>query len=121
MSGLRTALASKLFRWLAALEYRALITAGFLCRKWRYGYRWIYGAMICGGICLRGGTFVASCWRFRCFILGGVGVYGGIIRTLLSDWFGGGGVMISCSGVAALMGGALGTTVMGGVVTFGKN
>ena len=28
MSGLRTALASKLYIWLAALEYRALITAG---------------------------------------------------------------------------------------------
>ena len=73
--------------------------------------------MICGVICLRGGTFVAFYWRFRCFTLGGVGVSGGIICNLLSDWIGGGGVMFSCSGVAALMGGAVGATVMGGVVT----
>ena len=56
-----------------------------------------------------------------CFTLGGVGVSGGIICTLLSDWLGGGGVMLSWSGVAALMGGTFGVTVMGGIVTLGNN
>ena len=77
--------------------------------------------MICGVICLRGGTFVAFCWRFRCFTLGGVGVSGGIICNLSSDWLGGGGVMLSRLGVAALMGGAVGATLMGVVVTLGKD
>ena len=77
--------------------------------------------MICGVICLRGGTFVAFCWRSRYFTLGGVGVSGGIICNLLSDWLGGGGVMLSSLGVAALMGGDVGATVMGGVVTLGKD
>ena len=76
--------------------------------------------MICGVTCLRGGTFSAFCWRFCCFTLGGVGVSGGIICNLLSDWLGGGGLMISRLGVAALMGGAVGATVMGVVVTIGK-
>ena len=76
--------------------------------------------MICGVICLRGGTFVAFCWRFRCFTLGGVGVSGGILCNLLSDWLGGGGVMLYCLGVSALMGGAVGAIVMGGVLTLGK-
>ena len=76
--------------------------------------------MICGVICLRGGTFFAFCWRFRCFALGVVGVSGGIICDLLSEWLGGGEVMLSRSGVAALMGGAVGANVIGGVVTLGK-
>ena len=76
--------------------------------------------MICGVICLIGGTFVAFCCWFHCFTLGGVGVSGGIIYNLLSDWIGGGGVMLSRSCVAALMGGAVGATVMGGVVSLGK-
>ena len=76
--------------------------------------------MICGIICLRGGTSVAFCWQFCCITLGGVGVSGGIICNMLSDWLGGGGVMLSRSGVAALMGGAVGATVMGDVVTLGK-
>ena len=46
-----------------------------------------------------------------------MGVSGGIICNLLSDWLGGGGVMFSRSSVATLMGGAVGATVMGGVVT----
>ena len=50
-----------------------------------------------------------------------MGVSGGIICTLLSDWIGGGGVMLSRLGVAALMGGAVGATVMGGVVALGKD
>ena len=50
-----------------------------------------------------------------------MGVSGGIICNLLSDWLGGGGVMFSRSGVAALMGGAVGDTVMGCVVTLGKD
>ena len=44
-------------------------------------------------------------------------VSGGIVCTLLSDWFGGGGVMLSLSGVASVMGGTFGVTVMGGIVT----
>ena len=76
--------------------------------------------MICGVIFLRGGTFVAFYWLFCCCTLGGVGVSGGIICNLLSDCIGRGGVMLSRSGVAALMGGAVGATVMSGVVTLGK-
>ena len=76
--------------------------------------------MICGVICLRGSTFVAFCWQFCCFILGVVGISGGIICNLLSDWIGGGGVMFSRLGVTALMGVAVGATVMGGVVTLEK-
>ena len=41
--------------------------------------------------------------------------------NLLSDWLGGSGVMISHSGGAALMGGDVGATVMGGVATLGKD
>ena len=58
---------------------------------------------------------------FCCFTLGGVGISGGIICNLLSDWLGGGGVMLSFSGVAAFMGGAVGATMTGGVVTLGKD
>ena len=50
-----------------------------------------------------------------------MGLSGGIICNLLSDWLGGGGVMLSRSGVAALMGGAVGATVMGGVVNLEKD
>ena len=67
------------------------------------------------------GTWCAAGWylwlerdRFWCLLLavsfstlGGVGVSGGVVCTLLSDWFGGGGVMISRSDVA----------VMGGIFT----
>ena len=81
--------------------------------------------MTCGVVCLRGGTFVAFCCLFIMLFyyctLGGVGVSGEIICSLVSDWIGGGGVMLSRSGVAALMGGAVGATVMGGVVTLGKD
>ena len=118
MSGLRTAFASKLYIWLAALAYRALITAGCCCRQWRNGYRWLFGAMIGGVIGLRGSVFF---WRFLCFTLGGVGVSGGIICTLLSDWLGGGGVILSRSGVTALMDGNFGVTVIGGIITLGND
>ena len=77
--------------------------------------------MIGGVIGLRGSAFVASCWRFLCSTLGCVGVSGGIVCTLLFDWLGGGGVMLSRSGVAAVMGGTFGVTVMGGIVTLGND
>ena len=81
--------------------------------------------MTCGVVCLRGGTLVAFCclfiMLFRCCTLGGVGVSGGIIFSLVSDWLGMGGVMLSRSGVATVMGGAVGATVMGGVITLGKD
>ena len=53
--------------------------------------------------------------------VGGVGASGGIVCTLLSDWFGGGGVMLSRSGVAAVMGGTFGVTVIGVIVTLGND
>ena len=59
---------------------------------------------------MRGGAAGASGWWFLFSTLGGVGVSGGIICTLLSDWFGGGGVKLSWSGVA----------VMGGIFTLGN-
>ena len=49
----------------------------------------------------------ASCWWFLFSTLGGVGVSGGIICTLFSDWFGWCGVKLYRSGVA----------VMGGIFT----
>ena len=49
-----------------------------------------------------------------------MGISGGIICNLLSEWIGGGGVMLSRLGVYALMGGAVGATMMGGVVTLVK-
>ena len=55
-------------------------------------------------------AFDASCWRFLCSTLGGVGVSSGIACNLFSDWFGGGGVMLSRSGVA----------MMGGIFTLGN-
>ena len=121
VSGFRTAFASKLYICLAELEYSALLTAGCCCRQWRNGYRWLFGALLGGVIGLRGSAFVASCWRFLCSTLGGAGVSGGIVCTLLSDWFGGGGVMISRSDVVAVMGGTFGVTVMGGIVTLGND
>ena len=59
---------------------------------------------------LRGSAVVASCWQFLFSALVGVGASGGIICTLLSDWFGGCGLKLSRSGVA----------VMGGIFTLGK-
>ena len=118
--GLRTAFASKLYICLASLAYRALITSGCCCLRWRNGYRWLFGAMIGGVIGLRGSAPVASFWQFLRFTLVGVGVSGGIICTLLSDWLGGGGVILSRSGVTALMGGTFGVTVMCGIVTLGN-
>ena len=74
-----------------------------------------------GVIGLRGSAFVASCWWFLCSNLGGVGVSGRIVCTLLSDLLGAGGVMLSRSGVAAVMGGTFVVTVMGGIVTLGND
>ena len=63
-----------------------------------------------GGIFgFRGSAVGASCWRFLCSSLGGVGVSGGIVCTLFSYLYGGGGVMLSWPGVA----------VMGGIFTIG--
>ena len=58
---------------------------------------------------------------FSCCTLGGVGVSSEIICNLVSDWLGMGGVMLSCSGGDDLLCGAVGATVMGGVVTLGKD
>ena len=81
--------------------------------------------MICGVIYLRVGTFFDFCCLFivlfHCCTLGGVGISGEIICSLVSDWIGMGGVMLSRSGGATLMGGAVGATVMGGVITLGKD
>ena len=95
---------------LAALAYRALLTAGCCCRRWRNGYWWLLDALLGGIFGLRGSAIGASCWRFLCSALGGVCVSGGIVCTLFSDWFGGGGLMLSRSGVA----------VMGGIFTLGN-
>ena len=70
---------------------------------------------------MRGSAVVASCWQFLCSNFGGVGVSSGIICTLLSEWLGGGGVMLSRSGVAAVMGGTFGVTVIGVIVTLGND
>ena len=81
--------------------------------------------MTCGVIFLRGGTFDAFFCLFSmmscCCTLEGVGVSGEIICNLLYDWLGRGGAMLSRSGVAALMGDAVGATVMVGVVALGKD
>ena len=80
--------------------------------------------MTCGVVCLRGGTFVAFCclfiMLFCCYTLGSVGVSGKTICSLVSDWLDMGGVMLSRSGGATLMGGAVCATAMGGAVTLGK-
>ena len=74
MSGFRTAFASNLYICLAALAYRALITAGFCCRRLQNGYRWLFGALLGGVIGLIWSAF--SClllavslfrpWRCEC-------------------------------------------------------
>ena len=107
--GFRTVFASKLLIYLAVLAYCALLTAGCCWRGWRNGYRWVIGALLGGIFGLRGSAFGASCWRFLFFGLGGVGVSGGIICTLFSDWFDGFGVKLSRYGVA----------FMGGIFTLG--
>ena len=117
VSGFRTAFAFKLYICLAALAYRALLTASCFCRRWWNGYQCLFCALLGVVFGLTGNAFVASCWRFLCSTLRGVGVSGVIVCTLLSDWFGGGGLMLSRSGVAAVMGGTFGVTVMGGIVT----
>ena len=104
VSGFRTAFASKLYICLAALAYRALLTAGCCCRRWRNGYRWLIGALLGGIFGFRGSAFGAPFWWFLFFTLGGVVVSGGIICTMFSEWFGGVGVQLSRSGFAVMIG-----------------
>ena len=110
VSGFRTAFASKLYICFAALVYRALITAGCCFHRWRNGYWCLLGELLGGIFGLRGSALGASCWRFICSTLGGVGVSCGIVCTLFSDWFGRGGVILSRSGVDK----------MGGIFTLGN-
>ena len=81
--------------------------------------------MTCGVIYLRVGTFFDFCCLFivlfHCCTLGGVGVSCEIKWNLVSDRLGMGGVILSRSGGTALMGGDVVATVMGGVVTLGKD
>ena len=58
---------------------------------------------------------------FFCCTLGGVVVSEEIICSLVSDWPGMVGVMLTHSSGATVMGGAVGATVIGGVITLGKN
>ena len=110
MIGFRTAFASKLLIYLAALAYHALLTSGCCWRGWWNGYWWVLGALLGGIFGLRGSAFGASCWWFLFTTLGGVGVSGGIICTLFSYCFGGCGVKLFRYGVA----------VMGGIFTLGN-
>ena len=110
MTGFSTAFASKCLIYLAALAYRALLTAGSCWRGWRNGYRWVLGALLVAIFGMRGGAAGASCWWFLFSTLGGVGLSGGIICTIFPDWFGGCGVMLYRSGVVAI----------GGIFTLGK-
>ena len=110
MTGFRTAFASKFLIYFTALAYRALLTPGCLWRGWRNGYWWELGALLGVIFFLRGLTFGASCWWFIFSTLGGVGISGGIICTLFSEYFGGCGVTLYRSGVA----------VMGGILTLGN-
>ena len=81
--------------------------------------------MTCGFVGLRGGTLVAFCclfiMLFHCCTLGGVVVSGGIIYSLVSDWFGTDGVMLSRLGGATMMGGVVVATVLGVVINLGKD
>ena len=104
VTGFRTAFASKFLIYLAALAYRALLTAGCCWRGWRNEYRWVLGALLGGIFGLRGSAFGTSFWWFLFSTLGGVGVSGGIICTLFSDCFGGCEVKLSRSGVAVMGG-----------------
>ena len=48
VSGFRTEFTSKLYIFLAALAYRALLTAGSCWCGWRNGYLWVLGALLVG-------------------------------------------------------------------------
>ena len=106
----RTEFASKLLIYFAALSYRALLTDGCCCSGLWNGYWWVLGALLGVIFGLRGSTFGASCWHFLFSTLGDVGVSGGIICTLLSDWFGRCVVKQSRDGVA----------MIGGILTLGN-
>ena len=93
-----------------ALAYHALLSAGSFWCGWRNGYRWLFGALLVAIFGMGGGAAGASCWWFLFPNLGGVGLSGGIICTIFSDWFGGCGVTLSRSGVV----------VIGGMFTLGN-
>ena len=104
MTVFSTEFASKCLICLAALAYRALLTAGSCWRGWRNGYRWVLSALLVAIFGMRGGADGASFWWFIFSTLGGVGLSGGIICTLFPDWFGGCGVTLSWSGVVLIGG-----------------
>ena len=79
MTGFSTEFASKCLIYLAALAYRALLTAGFFWRGWRNGYWWVLGAPLVSIFGLRGSHFDAPCWWFLFSTLGGVGLSGGMM------------------------------------------
>ena len=102
VTGFSTEFASKCLIYLAAFAYRALVTDGSCWRGWRNGYWWVLDALLVGIFGMRGSAAGASCWWFPFSTLGGVGLYGGIMCTLFSDWFDGCGVTLSRSGVAVI-------------------
>ena len=61
VTGFSTAFASKSLLYLAALAYRALLTARSCWRGWRNGYRWVLGELLVGIFSMRGGAAGASC------------------------------------------------------------
>ena len=118
MTGFRTAFASKFLIYFTALAYRALLTSGCCWCGWWNGYWWVLGTLLGGIFGLRGSDVGASCWWYIFTALGGVGISGGIICTLLSDCCGGCVVKLSRSGVAVMGGisnlGNFGVTLGGG-------
>ena len=87
-----------------------LLTAGSCWPGWLNGYWWVLGALLVAIFGVKGGDSGASCWWFIFSTLGAVGLSGGFICTLFSDWFGGCGVTLSRSGVV----------VIGGMFTLGN-
>ena len=79
MTGFSTAFSSKCLIYLAALAYRALLTAGCCWRGWWNGYRWVLGALLVAVCGMRGGADGSYCWWFLFSTLGGVGLSGGIM------------------------------------------
>ena len=61
VTGFSTAFASKSVLYLAALAYRALLTARSCWHGWRNGYRWVLGELLVGIFSMRGGADGASC------------------------------------------------------------
>ena len=79
VTGFSTAFASKCLIYLAALAYRALLTAGNCWCRWRNGYWWVLGALMVAIFGMRGGAAGASSWCFIFSTLGGVGLSDGIM------------------------------------------